>query len=79
MAMVNVYRYDYYDTLLKRDRRSLDYATGDTIMETHGKILADTVQEVDERLLDADGKVRASMLFMDPPPSKARPEPRART
>ena len=78
MATVKVYRYDYYDSLLKRDRRSVDYATGDAISGMSGKILADTVHEVDERLLEDDGKIRASMLFMDPPPPKSRPEPRAR-
>ena len=31
MASVNVYRYDFYDPVLKHDRRSVDYATGDAI------------------------------------------------
>ena len=32
MAAINVYRYDFYDPVLKRDRRSVDYATGDAII-----------------------------------------------
>ena len=78
MNTVKVYRYDYYDSLLKRDRRSVDYATGDAIGELGGKILADTMHEVDERLLEDDGMIRASMLFSEAPPPKSRPEPRAR-
>ena len=33
MAQVKVYLYDYFDRLLKRDRRSTDFATADAITE----------------------------------------------
>ena len=76
MAAVKVYRYDYYDTLLKRDRRSVDYATADAIMEMSGTILVETEKLVDERLNDGDGKIRAMDVFMEVPPRAARPEHR---
>ena len=75
MAALKVYRYDYYDPVLKCDRRSVDYATGDRISELSGKILVETQQEVDEDMLEADGTIRAVHVFMDPP---ARPRTRAR-
>ena len=75
MAALKVYRYDYYDPVLKRDRRSVDYATGDRIMELSGTILVETQQEVDEDMLEEDGTIRAVHVFMDPP---VRP-PRTRT
>ena len=72
MAAVNVYRYDYYDPVLKRDRRSVDYATGDAIMKIRGTILSDTFQSVDEDLLEKDGTIRASRVFMEPTPPRGR-------
>ena len=81
MATINVYRYDYYDPVLKRDRRSVDYATGDAIMKIHGTILSETAQSVDEDLLEEDGTIRASQVFAERPvrpqrPQRARHEPR---
>jgi hypothetical protein len=79
MAMVKVYRYDYYDSVLKRDRRSVDYATADAIMAMGGTILVETEQSVhEERLDDRDG-VRAAHVFMEPPrrPARAAHRPRA--
>jgi hypothetical protein len=72
MAAINVYRYDYYDPVLKRDRRSVDYATGDAIMKIRGTILSDTLQSVDEEVLDDDGTIRASRVFMEPVAPRAR-------
>ena len=66
MAAINVYRYDFYDPVLKRERRSVDYATGDTIMERGGTILADTVQSVEEDVLEDDGTIRAMHVFAEP-------------
>ena len=63
MAAINVYRYDFYDPVLKRDRRSVDYATGDAIMARGGKILSDTVQNVEEDRLEDDGSIRAAHVF----------------
>ena len=74
MAAIKVYRYDYYDPVLKRERRSVDYATGDAIMEMRGTILSETQQEIDEDLVDKDGTIRAAHVFMEP---AARPRPRA--
>ena len=76
MAAINVYRYDYYDPVLKRDRRSVDYATGDAIAKIRGTILSDTLQSIDEDVLEEDGTIRAAHVFMDPPPPRARPDRR---
>lgn len=62
MATVKVYRYDYFDRLLKRDRRSVDYATSDAIAEMGGTILAESMREVDDRVIPDDGIVRAADL-----------------
>ena len=74
MASVNVYRYDYYDPVLKRDRRSVDYATGDAISKLRGTILSDTLQSVEEDVLESDGTIRAAQVFAEPP----APRPRSR-
>ncbi|HZZ91837.1 MAG TPA: hypothetical protein VFE23_04700 [Usitatibacter sp.] len=58
MAMVNVYQYDYYDRLLKRDRRSTDFATADAIMQARATILSESGRLVDEGLLQQDEHVR---------------------
>lgn len=79
MATLEVYRYDFYDPVLKRERRSIDYATPEAIAALHAKMLVDTVQTVDEILLDDDGTIRASHVFMEPPPvvrGRPRPAPR---
>lgn len=60
MATVKVYQYDYYDRLLKRDRRSTDFATADAIMEMGATILSETERIVDEELLQQDEHVRAA-------------------
>ncbi len=62
MARVKVYRYDYFDRLLKRDRRSVDYATADAIAAMHGTILAESMREIDDALLGDDGVMRAADL-----------------
>ena len=66
MASVNVYRYDFYDPVLKHDRRSVDYATGDAIMAMSATILSETQQVVEEQMLDKDGTIRAMHVFMEP-------------
>jgi hypothetical protein len=78
MNRVNVYRYDYFDRLLKHDRRSVDYATGDAIAAMGGKPLAETQRSVDEDLVPDSGIIRAADM---PPreiiePVRARPERR---
>lgn len=60
MARVKVYRYDYFDRLLKRDRRSVDYATADAIAGMGGTVLAESVREIDERIVPDTGIVRAA-------------------
>jgi hypothetical protein len=62
MAIVKVYRYDYFDRLLKRDRRSVDYATSDAIAAMGGTILAESMREVDDRMVGDDGLIRAADL-----------------
>ena len=76
MATIKVYRYDYYDRVLKRDRRSVDYATGDAIMEMGGIILAETQKTVDEARVQDDGTIRAAQVFMELPPPRRRHEAR---
>jgi len=77
MAAIKVYRYDFYDPQLKRDRRSVDYATGDAIMAMGGKILSETVQDVEEDLLEDEGTIRADHVFMEPPTRPAATPRRA--
>ena len=60
MAMVKVYLYDYYDGLLKCDRRSTEYATADAIVEKGATILAESERLVEESLLQDDEHVRAA-------------------
>ena len=62
MANVKVYQYDFYDSLLKCERRSLEFATADYIMEKRGTIIGESVREVDEDLLDDDGVITARNL-----------------
>jgi hypothetical protein len=79
MASVKVYRYDYYDSVLKHDRRSVDYATADAIMDMHGSILVETELSVDEDRVDDSGMIRAAQAFMErPEPRSRRPEHRPR-
>lgn len=70
MALIKVYQYDYFDGLLKRDRRFTDYATADAIAARRGTILAESERLVDEDLVDEQGAIRAADL----PPRDAPPE-----
>jgi hypothetical protein len=72
MANVKVYQYDFYDSLLKCERRSLEFATADHIMDKRGTIIAESVREVDEDLLDDDGVIAARNL---PPRDLTLPSP----
>ena len=58
-CMAIVYRYDFYDRALMRDRRSEDYATAEAIERLGGVILAETAREVADARVDAWGVVRA--------------------
>ena len=73
MNRVNVYRYDYFDRLLKHDRRSVDYATGDAIAAMGGRPLAETQRSVDEQLVPDSGIIRAA----DMPPREILEAPRS--
>lgn len=64
MADVKVYRYDFFDGLLKRERRSTDYATADAIAERRGTIIAESMQLVDEASLDPDGHILAHRIVL---------------
>jgi hypothetical protein len=69
MADVNVYLYDYYDGLLKCQRRSMDYATSDAIAAMRATIIAESVKVVDDGLLDDKGMIRpADIPPRDMPP-----------
>jgi hypothetical protein len=72
MAHVKIYQYDYYDPLLKCERRSLEFAIADTIMERGGTIIAESMREVDEDLVDDTGVVPARDL---PPRGEFRKTP----
>ena len=72
MADVKVYRYDYFDRLLKCDRRSTGYATADAIAELGGTILAESERVVDESLVGDDGTVLPHKM-----PPRELPENRA--
>ena len=72
MANIKVYQYDYYDGLLKCERRSLEFATADFIMERGGTIIAESVRIVDEDLLDDLGVIAARDL---PPRGEFRKTP----
>lgn len=74
MATVKVYRYDYFDRQLKRDRRAVDFATADAIMAMGSTILAETERVVDEELPDENGVVKAK----DMPPRPIDPETEGR-
>jgi hypothetical protein len=73
MAQVKVYLFDYFDRLLKRDRRSTDYATADAIAAKSGTIIAESERMVDDELLDEDGTIRPGKL---PPREVAAERPR---
>ena len=62
MSRVKVYRFDYFDGLLKRDRRSTDYATADLIARRRGTVIAESERVVDDGLLDDDGMLLAAKL-----------------
>jgi hypothetical protein len=62
MAAVKVYLYDYFDRLLKRDRRSTDYATADAIAQMGATIIAESERVVDDELLDDEGVIRAAKM-----------------
>ncbi|HEX3096322.1 MAG TPA: hypothetical protein VHQ02_01320 [Usitatibacter sp.] len=72
--MAIVYRYDYLDRVLKRDRRSIDYATGEAIGRLGGTILAETAREVDDELVDEWGIVRAVDIAASEPGPPRVPE-----
>lgn len=72
MAHVKVYQYDFYDPLLKRERRSIEFATADAIAERSGTIIAESVREVDEDLVNDDGVIAARDL---PPRGEFRRTP----
>jgi hypothetical protein len=71
MARVNVYQYDYFDRLIKHDRRSVDFATADVIAAMGAKALAESRRSVDEDLLPDSGIIRAA----DMPPRETRMGP----
>lgn len=72
MADVKVYQYDYFDRLLKRDRRSTLYATADFIAEQGATIIAESEKIVDDDLLDDDGTIAAHKI---PPREESTPPP----
>ena len=74
MADVKVYLYDYFDRLLKRDRRSTLYATADFIAEQGATIIAESEKIVDEDLLNEDSTIAAHKI---PPRDESTP-PRGR-
>lgn len=85
MAVVNVYQYDYFDRVLKCERRSADFATADAISALGARALAESVRALDEKVLDENGFIKAKDLPPRPIPPAAgerrrwmRPEDDAR-
>ena len=74
MADVKVYLYDYFDRVLKRDRRSTLYATADYIAAQGATIIAESEKVVDDELLNDDGTIAAHKI----PPRDASTPPRPR-
>jgi len=79
MADAKVYLYDYFDGLLKRQRRSTDYATSDAIAAKRGTIIAESMKLVDEELVGDDGHIRAADIpprddVPLEPPTRGRPD-----
>jgi len=72
MASVKVYQYDYFDRLLKRDRRSTDFATADAIMQAGATILSESERLVDESVLQEDEHVRIADMPPRELPERAR-------
>ena len=60
MADVKVYLYDYFDGMIKRDRRSTEYAMAESIAARRGTIIAESERIVDEDLIHEDGSIRAT-------------------
>ena len=74
MADIKVYLFDYFDRLLKRDRRSTLYATADAIAAQGATIIAESEKIVDEDLLNDDGTIAAHKI----PPREESPPARPR-
>ena len=74
MADIKVYLFDYFDRLLKRDRRSTLYATADAIAAQGATIIAESEKIVDEDLLNDDGTIAAHKI----PPREESPPTRPR-
>jgi len=72
MADVKVYLFDYFDRVLKRDRRSTLYAIADAIAAQGATIIAESEKIVDEDLLNDDGTIAAHKI---PPRDEATPPP----
>jgi len=73
--MARVYRYDFLDRALMRDRRSDDYATAEAIERLGGTILPETARDIDDGLVDDWGVVKvADIARSRPAPPTAAPE-----
>ena len=78
MNDVKVYLYEYFDGLLKRERRSTDYALAETIAGQRGTIIAESERVVDQDLVGHDGHILAANIplpeeegeAVEPPPRK---------
>jgi hypothetical protein len=58
--MARVYRYDFLDRALMRERRSDDYATAEAIERLGGTILPETARDIDDERVDDWGVVKAA-------------------
>ncbi len=74
--MAIVYRYDYLDRQLMRERRSEDYATADAVDRLGGRVVVDTRREIDDAKVDAWGLVRPQDMADSRPAPMPAPEPR---
>ena len=69
--MARVYRYDFHDRALMRDRRSDDYATAEAIERLGATILPETARDIDDALVDDWGVVKVGGI------ARSRPAPAA--
>jgi hypothetical protein len=56
--MATVYQFEYFDSLLKRRRRSDRFATEDAIRKLGGKYVPETAYDIDDEFVDDSGTVR---------------------
>jgi len=60
--MATVYQFEYFDSLLKRMRRSERFATEEAIRRMGGKFVPDPAYDIDDEFIDDSGTVRPTNM-----------------